>query len=378
LWRANGVNWIGFSLTKVLAQTLATVEFEYRLRRSDSPREALFAMSVDIPNYRIIEKLGVGAQTRVYRARYMPTGKDYTVKIVKIVNPEDAGFIELLKAEHAVGSSIDHPVIRKVFELRMLRQRFRVRGAILFMEYVNGITLGQKEFNLPHDEILRIFSESAHGLYAMHIAGWVHADLKPNNIMLAVDGAVKLIDLGQSARIHEPKTKIQGTVDYMAPEQVQRGKLDQRTDVFGLGATLHKVLTGRAIATEMNQTVNLQSLNPIVKRVEDVRASVANGLPTCVARLIDDCCRSDPGNRIPDMPSLIERIALARTILAKRNADDAAPALPHEDHTKEKDEWDDGESEDLAAIVDGLGLSEDDDQPIDIGDPETDVPPSRP
>lgn len=332
-------------------------------------------MSVDIPNYRVIEKLGIGAQTRVYRARYMPTAKDYTVKVVKIVNPEDAGFIELLKAEYAIGSSIDHPVIRKVFELRMLRQRFRVRGAILFMEYVNGITLGEKEFQGSLDETLRIFNESAHGLYAMHLAGWVHADLKPTNIMVATDGAVKLIDLGQSARIHEPKAKIQGTIDYMAPEQVQRGKLDQRTDVFGMGATLHKVLTGKPIPTQMNQTVNLQSLNPTVKRAEEMRASSMNDLPICVSRLIDDCCRYDPIERISDMPTLIERIALARTIIAKKSADEGAPAATMvNDHADDEDDW--GEDDNLAAIVEGLGLS-DDDEPIDIGDPETDVPPSR-
>ena len=325
-------------------------------------------MSVDIPNYRIIEKLGVGAQTRVYRARYMPTSKDYTVKIVKLVNPEDVGFIELLKAEYAIGSSIDHPVIRKVFELRMLRQRFRVRGAILFMEYVNGVTLGDKEFQGSLDETLRIFSESAHGLYAMHLAGWVHADLKPTNIMVALDGAVKLIDLGQSARIYEPKTKIQGTVDYMAPEQVQRARLDQRTDVFGFGATLHKVLTGKAVVTEMNQTVNLQSLNPIVKRVEETRESVMNDLPICVARLIDDCCRHDPTERMPDMPTLIERIALARTIIAKRAADESAPATMVDDHGEDDDDWE--ESDDLAAIVEGLGLSDDEEEPIDFGNPE--------
>ena len=67
-------------------------------------------MSVEIPNYRIIEKLGEGAQTRVYRARCMRTGSDYTVKIVKIVKPEDANLVELMKAEHLIGTSIDHPV----------------------------------------------------------------------------------------------------------------------------------------------------------------------------------------------------------------------------------------------------------------------------
>lgn len=281
-------------------------------------------MSIEIPNYRIIEKLGTGAQTRVYRARCMPTGKDYTLKIVKIVNPEDVGFVDLLKAEHAIGSTIDHPVIRKVYELRLLRQRFRVRGAVVFMEYINGITLADKEFRRSLDETLAIFEQVAEGLHAMHLAGYVHADLKPTNIMVTVDGAVKLIDLGQSAKIHEAKAKIQGTIDYMAPEQVNRTKLDQRTDVFGLGATLHKVLTGRAIATDMNQTVNLQSNTPLVRRADEGKPAVE--YPACITRMINDCCQYDPAARIPDMIALRERIGLARAIVARRSEDPASAA----------------------------------------------------
>ena len=94
-----------------------------------------------------------------------------------------------------------------------------------------------------------------------------------------------------------------------------------------------------------------------------------------MSRLIDDCCRQDPAERIADMPTLIERIALARTIIAKKSADESAPATIVDDHVDDEDDW--GEDDNLAAIVEGLGLSDDDDEPIDIGDPETDVPPGR-
>ena len=275
------------------------------------------SVSVEIPNYRLIEKLGEGAQTRVFRARCMPTGKDYTVKIVKIAKPEDANLIELMRAEHVIGSTVDHPVIRKVYEFRLMRQRFRVRGAILFLEYVPGVSLADKEFNASLDEVLRIFREVAHGLQAMHSAGYVHADLKPNNILVAKDGSVKLIDLGQSARIHQAKAKIQGTIDYMAPEQVQRATLDQRTDVFGLGAALHKVVTGKPIPTEMNQTVSVHSQSLIGRRVLEVRESTMHDLPTCVSRVINDCCQHNAAERIAGMSELIERIELARAILNK-------------------------------------------------------------
>jgi serine/threonine-protein kinase len=275
-------------------------------------------MAVDIPNYRVIEKLGTGAQSRIFRARNMRNGKDYTVKIVKVVKPEDAGFVELLRAEYAIGTAVDHPVIRKVYELRMMRHRLRVRGAILFMEYVPGISMGEKEFKYSLPEVLKFFGLVADGLYAMHVAGFVHADLKPTNILITPDERVKLIDLGQSAGIRQAKSRVQGTIDYMAPEQVQRGVLSERTDVFGLGATLHKVLTGKAIATEMNQTISMHSQSLVGRRVNEIRESVMHELPTCVQRLINDCCQTDPNERLLDMAEVSRRIELARTIVTKR------------------------------------------------------------
>ena len=275
-------------------------------------------MAIDIPNYRVIEKLGIGAQTRIFRARCMRTGKDYTVKIVKVVRPEDASFIDLLRGEHAIGSSIDHPVLRKVYELRMLRHRLRVRGAILFMEYVNGVSMADREFRQPTEEVLRIMAEACRGLNAMHQAGYVHADIKPSNILVTSDGAVKLIDLGQSARIHEAKVRVQGTIDYMAPEQVQRGVLDQRTDVFAIGASLHRVLTGKPMQTDMNRTITPYSQSLVGRRVSEINEPTLHQLPACVARLIADCYGHHPDDRIADMPTLIQRIDLARTILAKQ------------------------------------------------------------
>lgn len=249
----------------------------------------------------------------------MRTGKDYAVKIVKVRKPEDTSFVDLLKAEHAIGTSMQHPVIREVYELRLMRQRLRLRGAILFMEYVEGISMSDKEFARPIVEVHSLMRSVAQGLHAMHLAGFVHADLKPNNILVRPDGTVKLIDLGQSSAIYQAKAKIQGTIDYMAPEQAQRGVLDPRTDVFGLGAALHRVLTGKPVATEMNQTVNLHSQSMIGKRVSELRDRQNVELPTCVARLIDECCQVEPADRIADMPAVIERINLAIAILQKQH-----------------------------------------------------------
>ena len=323
-------------------------------------------MQVDIPNYRIVEKLGDGADSRIYRARCMRSGKDYAIKIVKVTKPEDASFVDLLRAEHLIGSSIDHPVIRKVFELRIMRQRFRLRGAILFMEYVAGTPMSSISPGSSLLELLGLCRQAAEGLHAMHQAGYVHADIKPNNIMVSSDGSVKLIDLGQSSAIHEAKARVQGTIDYMAPEQAQRGILDQRTDVFGLGAALHRVATGTPVLTEMNQTVGPYSQGLIGMRVSQIRAPGKIQLPACVARLIDDCCQSDPADRIATMPSFIERIKLAQTILQKHGARE--PSLDEElEPVRSEPTTLEGALSDT--IAHELGFTLEDDSP-DLHDPD--------
>ncbi|MFQ5413584.1 MAG: serine/threonine-protein kinase [Phycisphaerae bacterium] len=288
-------------------------------------------MTIELPHHRIIEKLGVGARSRLYRARCIRTGRDYTIKYVVVDNAQDLRIVDQLRAEHEIGAAVVHPAVRKVYALRMLRKRFRVRGAMLIMEYVDGAPLSDKDRRDP-DEVLRLFTEVANGLNAMHLAGFVHADLKPGNILVNTQQQVKLIDLGQSARRHEAKTRIQGTIHYMAPEQVERGTLDQRTDVFGLGATLHRVLTGRPVATGMNQTVSLHAQGLVGKRMSQINGGGRNGLAPPIARLIADCCAEDPADRPDDMPAVIMRIELARAILAKHiHAGDHPPADPADD-----------------------------------------------
>ncbi len=334
-------------------------------------------MSIDIPNYRVLEKLGEGAETKIFRARCMRTGKDYAVKIIKVVKPEHSGFVDLLRAEHTIGSSIDHPIIRKVYELRILRQRLRVRGAILFMEYVPGISMSAREFHRPLPELLSLFRIVAEGLYEMHRAGYVHADLKPNNIMVTPEDEIKLIDLGQSSTIHEAKAKIQGTIDYMAPEQAQRGILDERTDVFGLGAALHRVLTGKAVLTQMNQNLDIHSQGLVGKRVSQINKPTMEDLPLSITRLINDCCQSDPADRIRDMPSLIDRINLVQTVISRQAAQgDIIDDDPDYDLEEEREAAHgvliEGALDD--AVAEALDLDGDDDGSVDIesleGSPE--------
>lgn len=278
-------------------------------------------MPIDLPNYRILEKIGTGANSVLFLVRNMQTGARYTLKVVKVHQPEDLKFIEQLRDEHAAGSTLDHPVLRKTYELRYMRRRLtKIKSAILFMEYVEGVALKDPEFSCPLPELLGYFMQAADGLQAMHQAGFVHADIKPGNILITPDQRVKLIDFGQACRMLTAKQRIQGTIDYMAPEQVARGRLDARTDVFGLGATLYKVLTGRPMATDMNQTVSLECLRLVGKRVSDLNQPFEGTLAVPIERLIEDCCQKDPDKRPAGMKAMKDRLEMCRTILLKREA----------------------------------------------------------
>jgi serine/threonine-protein kinase len=276
-------------------------------------------MAIDIPNYQILSKLGRGAGSTLLLARSARTGARYTVKVVKVQQPEDMKFVDQLRSEHAAGSAIDHPVVRKTYELRFVRRRLtKIKSAMLFMEYVDGLALNNPDFSCPLLELLTHFRTTADGLQGMHRAGYVHADLKPGNILITPDGRVKLIDLGQACQMGTVKSKVQGTPDYIAPEQVSLGALDARTDVFGLGATLYKVLTGKAMPTDMNQRVCLQRMSLVGRRTAELNQPLDVALAAPIERLIEDCCQKDPAKRLPNMKAIIDRLEMTRDVLVKR------------------------------------------------------------
>ncbi len=272
-------------------------------------------MSLILPDYRIIREVGRGANSKLYCVEHIQTGELRTAKHVKCEDEDEAKFIDQLRAEQATGQMLDHPALRKIHDLRFIRKMFRVQSAVLLMEWVDGIDMSNARFKCELVKLLGYFRQAAEGLHAMHHFGFVHADLKPGNLLITLDDNLKLIDFGQSSAMLQAKERVQGTPDYMAPEQAKRSVLDQRTDVFGLGATLHKVLTGGAMKTEMNKTAGMHLQGRIGKRVTDMKRGAHENIPTCVVRLIDDCCKEEPVERLADMRAVNHRIELTQTII---------------------------------------------------------------
>jgi serine/threonine-protein kinase len=245
--------------------------------------------------YIVEQKLGEGAASTIWSVKDPKTKQLLVLKHVLRKTDKDMRYIEQLKTEYAVSKDFTHPVLRKSLDLKFSRNLFRrITAAALFQEYFNGLPLHlQPPKSLP--EVLSTFIPVAKGLDSLHYQGYVHCDLKPSNILTNDKGEVKIIDFGQAAKIATVKERIQGTPDFIAPEQVEKRPVTVRTDVFNLGATLywavskHKIPTLYNIKKSKRDSLRDEHIKPPTHYNPD--------LPEAFSDLIMDCVRLDPTER---------------------------------------------------------------------------------
>jgi serine/threonine-protein kinase len=149
--------------------------------------------------------------------------------------------------------------------------------------------------------------------------GYAHCDIKPNNILRNDKGEVKVIDFGQGCKIGTVKERIQGTPDYIAPEQVARRPISVQTDVFNVGATIYWTLTQTNIPTLY--TVNKKGdnsflLDQMIQTPTDLNPRVPQGL----SNLVMECVSTRPQKRPADMEQVVMRLELIKHILLKSGA----------------------------------------------------------
>lgn len=272
--------------------------------------------TLEVPGYRVVQYIGSGARSRIWQIRDVRTDEMFALKQVVKRHTGDYRFLEQAINEYQTASCLDHPVIRKITVMRKVKRWLSLREIHLVMEYCHGLTVQDRR---PSDlrEVLRIYSEVASGLAHINSRGFVHADIKPNNIVVAPSGEVKIIDLGQSCRMGAIKSRIQGTPDFIAPEQVHRRPLDARTDVFNFGASLYWTLTGRPIPTVLPKTNgSMLKADMIIAPPEQLNPDV----PASLSKLVLDCVEQIPAHRPPSMSEVLSRLGLiAYTIERKAN-----------------------------------------------------------
>jgi len=286
-----------------------------------------------LAGYEIVGRLGRGAGAVIYEARQRDTGLPVAIKHVVRRGPKDERFIDQAETEYRVAHGLDHPYLRKCLEIVRLRRWLKVRELFLIMELVHGERLDHVYQDRRPEElepVVDIFIKVAKGLQALHRHGYIHADIKPNNIILTPDDGLKIIDFGQSCPLGHRKQRIQGTPDFIAPEQVMLAHLDQRTDIFNLGATMYWVLTGKAFSTILpNAPAGAKKIELNARRGSAPPHETNPRVPLSLSRLIVECCASKRENRPWDMATVLSRLETIRHLLEK-GSDSAAPSAAAE------------------------------------------------
>ncbi len=270
---------------------------------------------LQIPGFELLGKIGRGGMAEVWRARQISLDR---VVAVKFLNPQascNPGDHDRLLAEAHAAAHLKHPGIVQVYDAGI------ADGIPYFvMEYIAGYSVGQwlrRKKVLPVDDALVVVEYVAQALnYAWKTSAIIHCDIKPDNIMVDLDGAIKVADLGLARSIealkNEPgeKVEVMGTPGYISPEQ-SGGilDLDCRTDIYSLGATLYHLTTGKRMfeshsdTAAMDLQVTGHVADPLLQRPD---------LPLGYAWLMDKMLVKDRKYRYPDWDAVLIDIDRAK------------------------------------------------------------------
>jgi serine/threonine-protein kinase len=273
-----------------------------------------------VEGYRVLKELGRGAASVIYAVQDPKTKQVWALKHVEKDDEKSIRFLEQAEQEYLVANKVGSNKIRRIEKI--IKKKESLLGGVndlyLVMEHVDGWSC---ERHPPQyfEDALYIFEQVSEGLGAMHAKGFVHADMKPNNVIVDDKLNAKIIDLGQSCKIGTIKQRIQGTPDYIAPEQVHRRAITPKTDVYNLGASLYWILTRSFIPTALAKSDKLlgsvdDSLLARPKKPSELNTRV----PDRIDQLIMACVEVDPEKR-PTMAQVHDQVNLVRSQLLAAN-----------------------------------------------------------
>jgi eukaryotic-like serine/threonine-protein kinase len=250
-----------------------------------------------IGKFTVIGTLGTGAHSTIMHIRRNADSTHYALKVIPLDNADDQKYHDQAQQEFTVGQKLDHASLIKVYALEAVKDwLFRVRKVHLLIEYVNGQTLDTcPPMRLP--QLVQVFERVAAGMMHMHRRQICHADLKPNNIMLSRAGAVKVIDFGLAHLRGEKNDRLQGTPEYIAPEQAKHKMVNERTDIYNFGATMYRLLTFRfppcAVSDPGEPPLDARTWKHLFKPVQEFNAEA----PPALCNLVHQCLAFNAAER---------------------------------------------------------------------------------
>ena len=259
-----------------------------------------------IGKYTVLGTLGKGAHSTILHVRRSADSREYALKIVPVESKDDQKFLDQARHEYHVAQKLGHPNLIKVHCLELKRDwLFRTRQAESLIEYVNGKTLDAT--HIPQDQLVTVFAQIAAGLAHMHRRGVFHADLKPNNVRYGKRGEVKIIDFGLAWIKGEPKDRVQGTPEYMAPETARSRVINERTDIYNLGATMYRLTTMKLPPSNM-PGAELQIGGKAFKSMLTPVQELNKAAPAALCDVIHRCLAYDPEKRPERVGEVLEEL----------------------------------------------------------------------
>jgi len=263
--------------------------------------------------YRILSLLGAGGMGQVFRVEDATSGQALALKVLRPLDAEDTDRVRRFQREIQILTRIRHPAV-----LHILDWGDSAAGLYFVTELVDGEDLKvaiRRRGAWPAPEAAALGATLAEALAAAHAQGVVHRDVKPNNVMIARDGSVRLLDFGLARGAGMDLTTltrtgtILGTPGYMSPEQFDAHGVDERSDLYSLGVVLFEVLTGRLPFT--GQTPIAVALAHKTETPPLPRA-LRPGIPAWLERVVLRCLEKDPARRFASASELAAELRRPR------------------------------------------------------------------
>lgn len=262
--------------------------------------------------YEVIERVGEGNFAITYRARDMVLGRNVAVKVLREQYAEDDTFVSRFEREARVAASVSHPNVVDVYDFGPVGSTYYIA-----MQFVSGRTLKQEldaQGRMAAPAAVRIANQILHGLEAIHAAGIVHRDIKPQNVLLGQDQVARVTDFGvahypvQGALTTHGTTV--GTASYMAPEQARGGALTEATDLYAVGVVLFELLTGRLpFEADNPMAVMLAHLQQPAPNLSEIAPDL--NLPLAIEATVMQALAKDPKARFASAGDMSEALIAA-------------------------------------------------------------------
>lgn len=258
--------------------------------------------------YEILEKIGTGGMSDVYKAKDHKLNRFVATKVLKQEFSENANFVSKFRIEAQAAAGLMHPNIVNVYDVGEENGIYYI-----VMELVEGITLKkyiEKKARLSVKEAVSIAIQVSMGIEAAHNNHIIHRDIKPQNIIISKEGKVKVTDFGiaKAATSNTITSNVMGSVHYTSPEQARGGYSDEKSDIYSLGITLYEMLTGRVPFN--GETTVAIAIKHIQEEMPSPRDYIPE-IPVSVEQIVFKCCQKSPDRRYQSMGELIDDLKKA-------------------------------------------------------------------